>query len=126
MYYAMLAMAGLLTYFAFKNANILLRMACAIAWLALAFWSIYGSDTPFNMADGYSLMLVAVMVIMAFVPLLIHMDTEIMREYKGMRWAERRNKKSLDDMIRNDQPSVYEKHRSELRAKLKSQRRRYY
>lgn len=122
MFYAFLCLSGLITYFALKNSNILLRMGAAISWLAMAFWSIYGTDTPFLMTDGYSLMIVAVMVIMAFVPLVIHMDTEISREYNGMRWSERRSKKSLNDMIKNGQPSIYEKHRAEIRSKLRRRR----
>lgn len=122
MFYAFLCLSALVTYFALKNSNILLRMSAAISWLAMAFWSIYGTDTPFLMTDGYSLMIVAVMVLMAFVPLVIHMDTEITREYKGMKWSERKNKKSLDDMMKKDQPTLYESHRAELRSKLRRRR----
>ena len=122
MFYAFLGLSGLITYFSLKNTNILLRMGAALSWLAMAFWAIYGTNTPFLMTDGYSLMMVAVMVIMALVPLVIHMDTEITREYKGLKWSERKSKKSLDAMIKRDEPSVYDKHRVELRSKLRRRR----
>jgi hypothetical protein len=92
----------------------------------MAFWAIIDTDSPFDMADGWALMLVAVMVSMAFVPILIHMDTEITREYKGMRWSERQNKHLLAEMIRKDKPSEYQTYRSNLTARLASGRRRRY
>lgn len=109
--------AGVITAFAMNRANILLRVIAALSWLGLAF-AVFTESFGFDLDDATTIFFGVVFTGMAFVSLLIQLDTEIVRESKGIRWTEWGSKPEERG------ESSYEKYRREMIRRRIGERRR--
>jgi hypothetical protein len=116
-----IALGGLLTWFSWKRRNIALSLAASLTWLALAFWILIGDSAPFSITDSWGLIIGGVLVIMAFIPVLTFMDNPVVRSSGGKSWTEYKSDKELRSYDEK-QPSIYDRHRAEIRAKLRRRR----
>ena len=87
LFLGMILMAGFLTFFSLKRPEMLIRLAASFMWLAMCFWILLGSNTNLDLDDPWTILIGAVFVIMAFVPLVFQMTTEVRREGKGTSWS---------------------------------------
>jgi hypothetical protein len=78
LFLGLIALAGVLTYFARYTPQILVRMACSITWLALGVWLFFGGG-GLGISENWTKILVFVFVIMTVVPLTWQMRTDISR-----------------------------------------------
>ena len=120
MYFCFIVMALGLTFISTRRPEILLRLAASFLWLGLAFWLVL-DDTSVGMdiEKSWTWIIVGALLIMTFVPLIFQMNTVVRNESKGKMWSNwQRN------FTGEPEESAYEKHRRELRSRLR-QRRRY-
>ena len=110
-FYTMVTLAVCLTVIALRHSLILLRVSAFLTWFALGIIMLTGSLGT-TIANDWTLYLGWVFIIMAFSSLLLHLDTEITREKDGARWTER-------GVRPRDKESTYEKHRREVRRRLR-------
>lgn len=75
-----------LTLIQMRRPNILVAFSISMLWFALAMWLFFGSSPILTLAQDWTGILVWVFFMLAFVPWLFQMDTEIMNEAKGQRW----------------------------------------
>ena len=119
MFWALGALTAFLMYLVAvaKVKNLLIALLCAFSWLAMAFWSILAVDSPFgDLTLGYNVIIVTIFVAMAFTPIILHMQVEVVKEQQGIRWAESMNKKQLAQLRKT--PSVYDQHRTMLAERI--------
>ncbi len=69
-----------------KRPNILIAFSISMLWFALAMWLFFGSSPILTLGEDWTGILIWVFVMLAFVPWLLQMDTEIISEAKGKRW----------------------------------------
>ena len=117
LFIGILSIAIFLTYMASKRPEMLVRVSAGLTWMSMGFWVLLGGITNLGLANSWTQILVWVFFIMAVVPFLFQMNTEIRRESRGRSWREWGNPPEETE-------SNYERHRRELRARLGRQRRR--
>lgn len=69
-----------------RRPNILVAFSISMIWFSLALWLFFGSSPPLTLAQDWTGVLIWVFVMLAFVPWLFQMDTEITNEANGKRW----------------------------------------
>lgn len=114
-------LGAFLTWFASLRPNIVVAISAAVSWLSMATW-LFFSPTPvftFGLAGelDWSKMFVWVLVLLAFVPFLLHMNTEIRQERDGKSWVE------YGGRPHTPRASSYETYQLELRRRLNKVRR---
>ncbi len=117
LFIGLIALAGMLTYFAWRRRHILICFAGSLTWLALGLWLLFGSNTNLDLGDIWTQLLAYVFIMMAAACGLFLMDVEIGREYKGKRWVEYGGKPKIES------PSSYEEYAAELRRRIRGSRR---
>ena len=122
MYFCFVIMALGLTFISTKRPEILLRLAASFLWLGLAFWFVL-DDTSVGMDTdkSWTWIIIGALLLMCFVPLVFQMNTEVRNESKGRMWSNWQRNFTGDS-----EETVYEKHRRELRSRLRRRPRRYY
>lgn len=83
-----LGLACFFTWFSHKRRDILISTVAFLLWFGTGMWLFFSGDAPFNLTESYVQILAWVFVIMAFVPILMQMNTEIRHERKGRSWTE--------------------------------------
>lgn len=117
----MLAFGAILTALSWRRRNIALSMAASLVWLAMAFWFILGDSAPFAITDSWGIIITAVLIIMAFIPLLTFMDNPVVRNAGGRSWTEYKSDRDLR-RYEEKELSPYENYRAGLRKRLASGR----
>lgn len=80
LFLGMIAIAGFLTYFARYTAQILVRMAASLSWLALGVWLLLGDVALLDISQNWAKILGFVFVIMVIVPLTWQMRTDVQKQ----------------------------------------------
>lgn len=70
LFIGLIAIAGLLTLFQFRVHFLPLALAAATSWLVLGAWLLTGDVTNLSLETTWAVMLAAVFILMAFVPVL--------------------------------------------------------
>ena len=107
-----------LTYLSTRRPELLLRLAASLMWLGIAFWLVL-DGTILDTSESWTWIIVGALVIMCFVPLIFQMNTEVRNESKGRMWSNWQRNFTGDS-----EETAYEKHRRELRSRLRNSRRR--
>lgn len=81
-----IALACFLTWFSGYRKNILLTFSASMAWFALSMWLFFSAEPLLSISEYHSQILAWVFVMLAFIPWLFQMDTEIMNEAGGKKW----------------------------------------
>lgn len=69
-----------------RRPNILIAFTISMLWFSLAMWLFFGDRPPLTLAQDWTGILVWVFVMLAIVPWLAQMDTEIQHEAQGKKW----------------------------------------
>ncbi len=92
LFIGLILIAAFLTYLARYTAQILVRMAASLAWLAMGIWLLLGNVTGLGMSDNWAKVLGFVFIIMCIVPFTWQARTDIERtttvQKKGFPGAE--------------------------------------
>jgi len=83
-----LVLAIFFTWFSSKRPEMLIRLCSSLIWMGMGFWILLGGIENIEVGDSWIQILIWVFFIMAIVPFLVQMNTEIRRESKGMAWKE--------------------------------------
>jgi hypothetical protein len=103
-----------LTWWQTKVKNLLVAFCAALTWFGMAMWLFFEPVPLFGLTDTYQKILVWVFVLMAFVPFLVGMDTEIRRQMKdGSLWVDMGEKPKMPSP-----PTNYEQYREELQRRM--------
>jgi len=103
-----LALAIFFTWFSSKRPEILIRLAAGLVWLGLGFWILLGGIDNIQIGDSWIQILIWVFFLMAAVPFLFQMNTEVRNERDGQVWTEWGGKP------KESMPSGYEKYKKRL------------
>jgi len=87
LFVGLLIIAIFLTWMSSKRPEILVRLAAGLTWMATGFWLVLGDVTNLPLTAGWTQILVWVFFMMAAVPFLFQMNTEITTERKGQKWT---------------------------------------
>lgn len=112
-----ISLAIFLTWFSSRRPEILVRLVSGLTWMALGFWTLLGGITNIDMINSWNQILVWVFFIMAIVPFLFQMNTEITKEKKGLSyttWGE----------PPNEEETSYQKYSRELRSRMYRHRKK--
>lgn len=105
-----------LTFMAMRRGHILLRIASFLAWFSISV--IFFTDSlGLSLDNTWTILLGSAFLLMAFFSLLMHMDTEIIKERRGQSWTEWGSKP-------RETESSYEAYRRQLQGRLRGTRRR--
>lgn len=115
---AFLALAAFLTWLSFSKKLLLLSLTTTILWLALFFWIFFSSTPILDFNEGYAPFVLYAIAVLAFLPLLALMDTEIKMEMKGKKWTEWGARPKIS------KGSSYESYAKELRRRVRRGRGR--
>jgi hypothetical protein len=66
-----IALAGLLTWFAFRWHNILMTLVAMLGWMGPGVWIFMGGNASLNISSSYTIFILFIFVAMAFVPLIL-------------------------------------------------------
>jgi hypothetical protein len=88
LFVGVLALAVFFTWFSSRRPEILVRLSASLIWMALGFWFLLGGIENIDIADSWNQILIWVFFVMAVVPFLVQMNTEIRRERRGRTWTE--------------------------------------
>jgi len=115
-------LGAFLTWFASLKPNVVVAIAASVAWLSMATWLFFSPIPIFTFGltgeIDWSKMFVWVLVLMAFVPFLLHMNVEIRHDKDGYSWKEYGSRPKTPKM------SSYEAYQAELHRRLNKVRRR--
>ena len=79
-----IVLAIFFTWFSSRRPEILIRLVSSLIWMGLGFWTLTGGIDNIDMINSWNQMLVWVFFLMAVVPWLLQMNTEITKEKKGL------------------------------------------
>lgn len=88
MFGSLMLLACFLTWFSSQRKNIMLALAGFGVWFSLLFWLFFSTVPPLGFVENWHSVLVWVFLLLAFLPLVLQLDTEITKEFKGRRWKE--------------------------------------
>jgi len=113
MNYAILGLAGFLTWLSLKRKMLLLSVATFLTWWALALWFFFTPTPVLGISLDYQQILSYVFVLLSFIPLLALMDTEIRKQSKdGKSWTE------WGSRPEEPKESGYDTYRKQLEGKI--------
>ena len=112
-----LCLAIFLTWFSSRRPEILVRLVAGLTWMALGFWTLLGGITNIDMLNSWNQILVWVFFVMAVVPFLFQMNTEIKKEKKGLSY-------SVWGTPPDEEETSYQKYSRELRSRMSRHKRR--
>jgi len=115
LFIGMIAIAGLLTFFSLKRPELLIRLAASFTWLGLGFWVLLGENANLDPEDPWTLLIIAVFIVMTFAPLVLQINTEVKRESKGRLWTEWVKKGEEG----GPKETEYEKYKATLQARTR-------
>jgi len=87
LFIAWVSLAIFLTWFSSRRPELLIKLVAGLTWMALGFWVLLGGITNLDMINSWNQILVWVFFIMAVVPFLAQMNTEIRKEKKGLSYT---------------------------------------
>ena len=117
----LLGLAFFLNVMAFSKKNLLLTMAASMSWLVLAMYCFFSATPPFGLTESWQQILVWIFAMLIFVPIVMHMNTEVRREVAG-RLGERFLYTDYGSKPSTPTTNNQEAYRGMLRGKLKNRR----
>ena len=109
---AFLGLACFLTWATWTTRHVLIAVCATLTWFGEAMWLFFSTVPVFPFSENHAFILAWVFFIMSFVPLLLLMDYQILKEKDGQKWTEWGARPK-------DKESTYEKHRREVRKRLR-------
>lgn len=101
-----------LTIIQMRRPNILLAFSISMIWFSLGMWLFFSDSPPIALGNDWTGILSYVFIMLAIIPWLFQMDTEILSEYKGKRWKSWGRPPSLS-------PNRREEYRGTLRRRIR-------
>ena len=86
LFVTLVLMALVLTFIQMMRPNILIAFSISMLWFSLSMWLFFGDSPMLTLAQDWTGILIWVFIMLAFVPWLLQMDTEITNEAKGQKW----------------------------------------
>lgn len=95
-----------------SNRNILLAFSSSMVWFTLFLWLFFSDTPPLDLSKDWVQILSYVFMVLAVIPWLLRMDTEIRSEKGTQRWTEWGKQPSTKE-------SGYERYKKELRKRTR-------
>lgn len=112
MTYALIALAGFLTWFSSRRRNILVTIISSLLWFAVAMRLFFSATPVLDLSESHVQVLSWVFMSLVFVPIVFFMNQEIRKEKKGVSWTE------YGKPPPEDRKSEYEKYADDLHARM--------
>ena len=110
----LVVVAIFLTWWASRIKNILVSLSASLVWFSITMWLFFDTTPLMGIGAPYQNLLLYAFAMLVFVPMLIHIDTEIRYEKDGRNWTEHGEKPNYENTV-----DAYSDYKKELQRRVR-------